>query len=107
VRGDTVKKDAFSWIPQSTVGCITCRADSELQAEIDCSPPDTVPFEILQNNHDSLLALTPLGTEAATAKRIRAAMNQRMVNHRGEEFFMKSEATSGPDWYEQEPIKDL
>lgn len=107
VTSDTVKKDAFSWIPQSTVGCITCRADSELQAEIDSNPPDTFPYEILQNNHDSLLALTPLGTEAATAKRIRAAMNQRMVNHRGEEFFMRSEATSGPDWYSQQPIKGL
>ncbi len=107
VTSDTVKKDAFSWIPQSTVGCITCRADSELQAEIDSNPPETFPYEILQNGHDSLLLLTPLGTEVATAKRARAAMNQRMVNHRGEEFFMRSEATSGPDWYSQEPIKGL
>lgn len=106
VNSDTVLKDAYSWIPQSTVGCITCRADSELQAEVDSREFDH-PFEILQNNHDSLLALTPLGTEVATAKRIRAAMNQRMVNHRGEEFSMRSEATSGPSWYEQEPIKGL
>lgn len=106
VDNDTVLKDAFSWIPQSTVGCITCRADSELQAEIDANPGG-MGFEILQNNHDSLLALTPEGTELATAKRIQAAMNQRMVNHRGEEFFMRSEATMGPSWYEQSPIPGL
>lgn len=106
VDNDTVLKDAFSWIPQSTVGCITCRADSELQAEIDAEP-DKLPMEILANGHDSLLALCPEGTELATAKRIQAAMNQRMVNHRGEEFFMRSEATMGPSWYEQSPIPGL
>lgn len=102
VDDPTVLKDAYSWIPQSSVGVITCRADAALQQRIDAGE---LKFAIWQNNHDSLLSETPEGTEVETAKEMCAAMNQRMINFRGEEFAMRSEASVGPNWYEMEEIK--
>lgn len=99
----TVRKDAFSWVPQSTVGVITGRADSSLQRRIDGGELDYL--EVWQNNHDSLLARCRDEDVTQTARVMMEAMNQRMVSPRGEEFAMRSEASVGDNWYDMEPIE--
>lgn len=104
VEGDAnILKDAYSWIPQSTVGCITGLADSSLQARIDDGILGDI--SVWGNCHDSLLVECPIGTERNVGKIVCDAMNQRMVNHRGEEFAMRSEASVGEDWYAMEEMK--
>lgn len=104
VEGDeSILKDAYSWIPQSTVGCITGIADSSLQSRIDSG--ELSGFSVLQNNHDSLLCQCKDGDEAITARFVCAAMNVEMVSPRGERFAMRSEASIGKDWYHMTEIK--
>jgi len=99
LEGDaTILKDAYSWVPQSTVGCITGIADSTLQESIDAGKLDMC---VLGNCHDSLLVECPSGTEVAASKAVMTAMNVSMTNPLGETFSMRSEATYGPSWYEQ------
>lgn len=99
----SVRKDAFSWVPQSTVGVITGRADSSLQRRIDADELDFL--EVWQNNHDSLLARCRDEDVTQTARVMMEAMNQRMVSPRGEEFAMRSEASVGDNWYDMEAIE--
>lgn len=100
---DTILKDAFSWIPQSTVGCITGLADSALQERIDSG--ELTNLAVWQNNHDSLLVECPADQYKEVARVVCDAMNIKMKNHRGEEFAMRSEASVGEDWYHMEEIK--
>ena len=99
----TVRKDAFSWVPQSTVGVITGRADSSLQRRIDSGEIDYL--EVWQNNHDSLLARCREEDVKRTAEVMQQAMNQEMISPRGERFSMRSEASVGDNWYDMEEIK--
>jgi DNA polymerase I-like protein with 3'-5' exonuclease and polymerase domains len=98
---DTILKDAYSWIPQSTVGCITGKADSALQASVDRNEYDCA---ILQNNHDSLLVECREGDEKIIGKIISDAMNVSMTNPQGEKFAMRSEVSVGKNWYEMEVL---
>lgn len=101
----TVRKDAFSWVPQSTVGVITGRADSSLQRRIDSG--ELLNMEVWQNNHDSLLARCREEDVKIVAQTMMTAMNQQMTSPRGEVFSMRSEASVGDNWYDMEEIKGL
>lgn len=103
VDDKSVIKDAYSWIPQSTVGCITGKADCDLQLRIDRKELDFL--EVWQNNHDSLLARCREEDVKRTAEVMQKAMNIQMTNHRGEVFSMRSEASVGDNWYEMEELK--
>lgn len=96
-------KEYLAWIAQSTVGTITNLADTEMQERID--DKEYKDFAILQNNHDSLLLETPIGNEVNVARIAQQHMNRRMVNPWGEEYFMGSEASVGPNWYEMKGLK--
>ena len=98
----TALKDAYSRVPQSTVGIITAIADSSLQSRID----DGILKDcgILQNNHDSLLYWSPRGKALEVGRVVQDAMNQEMTNPYGETFRMKSGLSIGPNWYEMKEV---
>lgn len=105
IEDHSIQKDALSWIAQSTVGCITSLADASLQACIDTGEIDFM--EIWQNNHDSLLVRVPETEVRRAIPIIQQAMNIEMVNHRGEKFAMRSEASVGDNWYDMEEYKTV
>jgi len=96
-------KHYYAWIPQSTVGTITNLADCEIQEKLDSG--EYRDFAVVQNNHDSLLFETPQGNEAVVAQIAQKHLNRRMVNPWGEEYFMGSEASVGPNWYNMKELK--
>jgi len=98
----TALKDAYSRIPQSTVGIITAIADSSLQTRIDSGALQDIA--ILQNNHDSLLFWCPRGMAMEKGRIVQEAMNQEMVNPWGERFRMKSGLSIGDNWYEMKEV---
>ena len=105
----TGPKDESEWkkwhafVPQSTVGAITNYAFAEIQEEIQ-QEKHPLDIDLLINCHDSILAQCLPERVNYTAKLLSSKLNRRMVSPRGEEFYMKSEAQAGNDWYHLENI---
>lgn len=102
--GDMLFRDAYSFIPQSTVGQITNRAKSRVQMHINNQ--DIIDTDQLQNGHDSILAQTLVGQEAFIAKFLQHYIEIDMVSPRGEPFKMKSECGIGFNWGPMKVKKD-
>jgi len=102
VHNDKLWKDAYARVPQSTVGCITCTADSALQRRIDRGELD---IAILQNGHDSLLCMVREADVEPAIRAVQAEMNVEMTSPWGDKFRMRSEASVGDNWYEMEEVK--
>lgn len=95
VINDSTIKEAYAFVPQSTVGCITAQAYVALQNFIESNKLD---WDILADTHDSYLVQCPIGEEIECCNRMRAFMEQDLVSPRGEKFKMKSEASCGYNW---------
>jgi len=94
VTDDTVLKDAYSWIPQSTVGCITHIAAREL-CDIAAKRKD---FCVLKNDHDSLLLEVENGAVEDVSALAMTSMARELINDRGERFKMGAEIQIGKNW---------
>lgn len=104
-ESDNLFREAYAFKPQSTVGCITNICFVELkyrercnQVFIDCG------VDTLQNNHDSVLLQCNIGKGEKIGRITQGLMNQRLVNERGEEFYMKSGLSIGNNWGEMKEI---
>lgn len=100
LRDDTNFRDAFSWVPQSTVGTITNLAITELQNEIE--EGRLIGVNILQNGHDSILLERHIETtdRGEICARVSKAMQKELVGSNGR-FTMRTEASYGKSWGEQ------
>jgi len=96
--GDKLFKEAYAWIPQSTVGTITNMAMTELQNRINEGDQVLQGFDILQNGFDSLLTQCPIGNELTVAKEIKSHIEKQLISPTGIKFQMKSEAAVGYNW---------
>jgi len=102
---ETAYKEWLAQVPQSTVGQITNYAFTELQEEIveGKHPSD---FDVLQNNHDSILWQSFPENRDYCSRLVSSKLNRRLVSPRGEVFFMKSEAQwSETSWGEMQELK--
>ena len=92
---DTLWKDAYSWVPQSTVGCISNIQFCNEQDYIEVHNKD---WDLLNNCHDSTLTQAPIDEvmEAATVKK--QGMEVDLVSTTGVAFKMKSEVSVGSNW---------
>lgn len=100
---DELLRKLIAFKAQSTVGCITHIAITQLQAYIEEHKLD---WDILINGHDSIVAQVPDSEALECARVISKFINQRLVSPRGEEFFMKSEAAIGKNWGPHKPDKN-
>lgn len=91
----TDPKEAYAFIPQSTVGCITNLAVVEMQRWIETTCPSAV---ILNNCHDSYLVQAPTEAIETVAKKMKEFIEIEMTAPRGEKFRMRSEASIGKNW---------
>lgn len=92
---DKTFKEAYAFVPQSTVGTITNIAVTTLQRFIE---QEKLDWDILTSTHDSYLVQCPPAEAEACASKMKEFIEQCLVNSRGEEFRMKSEASIGPNW---------
>jgi hypothetical protein len=88
-------KEAYAFIPQSTVGCITNLAVIRMQDHIWEHKLD---WTILNNCHDSYLVQAPDAEIMECAKRMKEFIEIEMTAPRGEKFRMRSEASVGKNW---------
>jgi DNA polymerase I-like protein with 3'-5' exonuclease and polymerase domains len=88
-------KEAFAFVPQSTVGCITNLAFTDLYNNPRIQE---LRADVLQNNHDSVLLQCYDKDAQEVAEIACTALNREMISPQGEPFKMRSEATLGPSW---------
>lgn len=89
------ERELISWIPQSTVGCITHEGVRAFTRHVR----DTnKPWHLLNNKHDSYLTEVPAadGMEAATF--MQSSLAVTLKGRDGIEFTMKSEVQIGRNW---------
>jgi len=90
---DSYIREGISWIPQSTVGCITHAAINRYNRE---RPSNTLPA--INNKHDSFLALVLDNDISTTAKHMQECLAISLTGRDGMNFTMKSEAQAGKNW---------
>lgn len=97
---DELIRDAISWIPQSTVGCLTHYAVIECQLWIEEHNKD---WWILNNKHDSYLADCPDEEVEECCAVMRKFVERELVSSRGEKYKMKSGVSVGKNWGKYHP----
>lgn len=96
-------KEAYAFVPQSTVGCITAKCIVNLQHYIEDNGLD---WHILNDKHDSVLFQVPAAEVSAATKVVTNFMQQDLTSPLGEKFKMKSEAQVGDNWAPYHPKKN-
>ena len=95
---DTLCKDAYSWIPQSTVGMLTNRAVVKMQDAIDNKIyPWLEGVDIINNVHDSMCSQAPREHALKVAELQEKYMSEHFITKYGE-FTMQSESEIGDNW---------
>lgn len=94
---DSLLRDAYAFIPQSTVGTITNLAYVEIWNKIK---KEKLPWILLNNKHDSLLIEVPDNIEHKQHARhtVKAAIEKDLVSTKGEHYQMKSGISWGHNW---------
>lgn len=100
-KSETLNKQMFAFVPQSTVGEITNRAVVQMQNIIENGDinPEWWELDILQNNHDSLLSQCADQPDVirASAETIHSALTPTLT-YNGVTFKMKAEVQVGYNW---------
>lgn len=89
---DGYLREAISWVPQSTVGCITHHAYANITDHI---LREHLPWRLFSNKHDSYAALVPEDHVREAATKMMAAINMLLVGRDGAQFTMRSETQMG------------
>jgi len=90
-------KEAYAFIPQSTVGTITNIAFTRLQDHVERTGMD---LDLLNNKHDSILVQVPRRRKEImdAARLLTEVINMEMKSPFGETFNMRSEIQIGRNW---------
>jgi DNA polymerase I-like protein with 3'-5' exonuclease and polymerase domains len=99
-------KQAYAYVPQSTVACITLLAQTEITDRLDRREELFKDVSLLQNNHDSLLLMAPDEKAEEVAKVAAAHMTRDLVSLRGEQFRMGVGIQIGQNWSPADKIKN-
>jgi len=91
----TYLRELISWIPQSTVACITHEAIIELDRRIKESRDNWL---ILNNKHDSFLCQVPDAQLNSGIIVCQHCMQQELTNQDGVKFIMRSEVKTSKRW---------
>lgn len=94
---DKFFREATSFVPQSTVGCITSKAFVYLQNEIE-TKIELKGVDLLNDKHDAILLQCYHGTEITIAKILKHSLEQELISPFGEKFQMKTEVFIGTNW---------
>lgn len=101
---DTTFREAYAFVPQSTVGVLTSRAIAEIQGEIDKGNEEYKNFDCLLNCHDAIIGQCPEGMQKELAKVQEKHLGKYFKIREDSSFIMKSESNYGKNWYEMEKV---
>lgn len=95
------EREIISWIPQSTVGCLSTEAILVLEKYI---ADNSLPWTLLNQKHDSILYEVPdADVEHAARRSVEAISSFELTGRDGVKFRMKSEVQVGSNWDEYHP----
>lgn len=93
---DDLVRQALAFTPQSTVGTITNITYVKMQDYIES---EHLPWDMLNNKHDSVLLQVPVNDVERSAKKVQEIMNMDLISTTGVAFKMASGAEWGYNWY--------
>jgi len=96
-------KEAYAFIPQSTIGCITAKAYTKMQGFIE---ETSQRWDLMADTHDSYMTQTLIPQSVECLKIMKSFIEQDLVSPIGTPFKMKSEAQHGFNWAPAKPDKD-
>lgn len=88
-------KEFYAFIPQSTVGCITHIAITQMQDYIVKAKRN---WDILNNCHDSFVVQSPANEWEECQHKMKEYLEQELTTPTGEKFNMRSEGQTGRNW---------
>jgi hypothetical protein len=86
------ERELLSFLPQSTVGCITHIASRRMYDYINTNRLD---WQVLGNKHDSYLMQFPIAEQEHALSKMREFMEQELTSSRGETYRMRAEVQCG------------
>jgi hypothetical protein len=95
-------REALSFVPQSTVGCLTSIAVTELQQALE---QHNWQCDILANVHDAIVTQHAPEIRQPVLSTIQKSFGRPLTTPRGETFHMKSSAMYGPTWAKEDMIE--
>lgn len=96
-------KEAYAYVPQSTVAIITAVAYTRLQEFIEANK---LKWDLLSDCHDSYLCQCPIDEEKECRAKMLEFMQQPLIGRDGVKFNMRAEAQSGFNWSPYHPDKN-
>lgn len=96
--GPDLFKQAYAFIPQSTVGSISNIALTEIQERIDSNDKLFQGVDVLQNGHDSGLFQAPDENANQSAIEIKKHFERELLAPSGIKFRMGAEVQIGKNW---------
>lgn len=97
-------REAYSWIPQSTVGEITNNACCELQEYIENNRLD---WNFINNKHDSLAVEVPEDEHLVAAALLKRLLEVPLVSSLGVPYNMRSEVSIGRNLGKHDKDKNI
>jgi DNA polymerase I-like protein with 3'-5' exonuclease and polymerase domains len=101
--GESMYRDAYSFVPQSTVATITNIAYTKMQDYIESQDKD---WHLLANTHDSYTMEFPEDESEDAMHKMREFMEANLIAPDGTPFQMKSEGQIGRNWGPYKPGKN-
>ena len=103
--GESMFKEAYAFVPQSTVGTITNIAYTKLQQYIEDNGKD---WHLLANTHDSYLVEFPDNEDEQkeVVAKMKEFIEPELTGWDGTKFKMRSEAQVGYNWAPYKPSKN-
>jgi len=98
---DALMRDAYSYVPQSTVGTITNLAFVKFQNYIE--EHNKTEWDLLNNKHDSYLAQVPESDVAEASSVMIDYICPELIGRWGDKFKMKAETQIGKNWGHYDP----
>jgi hypothetical protein len=94
---DALFREAYAFVPQSTVAEITHMAFRNLQQQIETEKRD---WHLLNNEHDSYLSQFPPTERAVAMSAMKHHIERELISPEGIKFKMQGEAYVGLNWQE-------
>jgi len=101
---DSLVREGYSWIPQSTIGLITSMAICEFDEYVESH--NLPEWEILGDKHDSALIQVPAKDVEAARELLTRCMSRDLVSTTGVKYRMETEIAIGLNWDKYHPIKN-
>lgn len=93
---DSYIREAISWVPQSTVGCLTHQAFINVQTMIERY--GRTQWDLVSNKHDSLAVECPESDATDVARILLSELRQPFTGRDGVQYTMGAEAAVGRNW---------